>query len=207
MNIGKVCLEALKDIADLFFLLLSFCFAKPEEIKEHIVNREPVSEYEGPRPDEVVPASVQLAQTARGFIGKDASPKNRAPQELSCAEGIVNIINTTWPETLDEKIVGTDELDHALLRSKRFKGVLDPIEGDVIVFPRTATVHGHALICVAIEKEIPIYASNDSLQGIFQKNYTRFTARREFITNRGLRGHIWRAVDIGLAEDPHERDN
>src|SRR3990167_4049391 len=50
----------------------------------------------------------RLAEEAKAFIGLDASPQNLAPQELSCAEGVVNIVNACWPNTLSDKIVGTD---------------------------------------------------------------------------------------------------
>ena len=154
---------------------------------------EPVNEYEGPRAESIlIPANELLAETAQLWIGKDASPKNRAPKELSCAEGVVNIVNQAFPGTLHPDIVGTDALDLALRRSKRFKPVLDPAQGCIEVSPRTATVNGHCGIYVYNDK----IASNDSRTGKFQINYTRQTWRDYFIKKKGLKAHLFLPVDL-----------
>ncbi len=148
----------------------------------------------------VITAGRLLEREASRWIGKDASPKNLAPKEVSCAECIVHITNNVWPGTLDPRIVGTDELERALRRSNRFEAALDPEIGSIIVFPRTATVNGHALVCVDIVDGTPVYASNDSLTGLFYRNYTRQSARNYFIVKKGLKGYIF--TPRWLSTDP-----
>lgn len=128
-----------------------------------------------------------LADHAKMWLGLDASPLDRAPNELSCAECVVNIVNHTWPGTLDPTIIGTDELFAALKKSPRFKGVLDPVPGTIVVSPKTATAHGHT----GIYTDIDTIASNDSRDGKFRENYTRGSWRRTFIQTRGLKGYLF----------------
>lgn len=183
--------------------LLNF-IPDPETDPKTLPMNAPDDNYEGPRADAIlVVASDALAQTAWNFLGKDASPLNRAPQELSCAEGVVNIINTTWPGTLRETIVGTDVLYEEMKRSPRFKGVLEPVIGCIEISPRTMTTNGH----VGIYTDSDRIASNDSKTGKFNKNYTRQSWRDVFIKGRGLKAYLFQPVDIAIAEDPHERDN
>lgn len=141
-----------------------------------------------PRPET---ASQRLAEEAKMYLGLDASPLDRAPDELSCAECVVNIVNQAWPGTLDPTIVGTDALFTALKKSPCFKGVLDPTEGTIVVSPKTATVHGHA----GVYTDIDTIASNDSRDGKFRENYTRGSWRRTFIQQRGLKGYLFAPVD------------
>ncbi len=141
--------------------------------------------------ESVPSAAIQLAQTAREFIGEDASPRNRAPEELSCAEGVVWIVNFTWKGCLSPDIVGTDQLYLALKRSMRFRPALDPVEGCIVVFPKTATTHGHTGIYVGQDS----IASNDSRTGLFQENYTRESMRAYFVGKLGLKGYFFVPVD------------
>lgn len=132
-------------------------------------------------------AAQLLCAEAKKWLGKDASPRNRAPQELSCAEGVISIVNSAFPNTLDPNIVGTGPLDQALHRSPKFKGVLDPVEGCIEISPQTATVHGHVGIYVGPDS----IASNDSRTGKFEINYTRQSWRDTFIKKRGLKAHLF----------------
>jgi len=186
---GNAIWEATKD---LLYWLVSFVFARPEDAAAHPVNWDAI-EVKPPK----VSAPDKLKITALAWLGRDASPANRAPQELSCAEGVVNLINKTWPGTLSDTIIGTDQLYLALKKSKRFTWELDPIPGSVIVYPKVGEVHGHALICTRILLNgTAIFASNDSRTGKFEENYTRETARQEFIHNRGLKGYIFEPVEL-----------
>ncbi len=172
--------------------LINFLYHPETDPKTLPMNQDPVSEYEPPRSEEVVPPSTQLAQTARGWLGKDASPFNKAPQELSCAESVVNVVNSTWSGTLDPKIVGTDTLFAALKKSPRFQGVLEPVAGCIEVSPRTGATYGHCGIYVGPDS----IASNDSRDGKFRENYTRATWRKTFIQGRGLKAYLFVPVDL-----------
>lgn len=181
-----------KDILTALKYFVGTVFSRPVDIKKNSMN-EPDNgptdvRVELPEPT----AAEQLCATAKQFLGKDASPRNLAPQELSCAESVVNIVNTCWPGTLDTKLVGTDELDTALRKSKRFKATLDPVPGSIEVSPKAGAVHGHAGIYVYAD----YIASNDSKSGTFKINYTRQTWRIDLIKKRGLKAHLFTPVDL-----------
>ncbi len=139
-----------------------------------------------------ISAPELLAKAARGFLGRDASPLNRAPQELSCAECVVNIVNSVWPGSLRKDIVGTDELYMALKNFReRFRPALDPVVGCIVIFPKTATTHGHTGIYLAPDA----IGSNDSMTGLFQNNYTRQSMRDYFVKKLGLKGYFFVPID------------
>lgn len=131
--------------------------------------------------------SELLAEEARTWLEHDASPLNRAPKEVSCAEGVVNIVNNIFPNTFSNTIVSTDVLYHSLKGSPKFRGSLDPVIGCIIISPRTDTVFGH----VGIYTGADTVASNDSRDGIFKENYTRESWRNTFIKGRGLKGFFF----------------
>ena len=133
------------------------------------------------------PAGIQLAEEAKLWIGKDASPLNRAPQELSCAEGVTTIVNRVFPGTLDASIISTISLFEALKKSKKFKAVLDPAVGTIVVSPRIGNMPGHT----GIYTEENLICSNDSRTGKMQENYTRNSWRKTFIHGRGLKGYLF----------------
>lgn len=135
-------------------------------------------------------AAQRLAEEAKQFLGFDASPQNRAPQELSCAEGVVNIVNSCWPSTLPTSIVSTAVLFETLKRSPRFKPTLNPIEGCIVVSPTVGTNIGHT----GIYTEANVIASNDSRDGKFRENYTRELWRSYFVKKKGLKGFLFLPV-------------
>lgn len=146
-NILGNILSFLKDI-----LLLNLKFLKTVKPVPEIPKQEP--------------KKVSLAELAQECIGKDMSPKNLAPQELSCAEGLSNIINKIVPD-FPKDIVSSFDLYTALKKSPSFEAVLTPSKGCVIVSPRTSTVHGHCGVFIS-DTEI---VSNDSDTGFMEQNY------------------------------------
>lgn len=172
---------------------ISLLFVRPEEAKNHDVNNEikkpPDLTETSPLPKPS--AAEQLKTTALAWIGRDASPLNRAPQELSCAEAVVTLVNRTWPGTLDENIIDTYVLHRALIHSPRFHGVLDPVPGCIEISPRSGVAYGHVGIYVEADR----IASNDSRTGKFERNYTRMSWRKTFIQGRGLKAYLFVPVD------------
>lgn len=193
----------MKALWDFLVELFTAIFARSDEVHEHPMNQPEdasqtqeiatgTTETPEPIPNVIIKTPSQiLSEVARSYIGYDASPLNRAPQELSCAECVVNIVNMAFPGTLSTTIVGTDALNTALKRSPRFKGILDPVDGCIVVSPRTATVHGHAGIYVGPDS----IASNESKTGLFKINYTRQSWRNAFITGRGLKGYLYLPIE------------
>lgn len=145
----------------------------------------PVPIPQGPNP------AQQLCDTARKYLGQDVTPDDSVPDVVACATTVVHIVNETWPVgVLQPYIVGTDALYQALYHSKRFKPVLDPQPGTIVVSPQTPTTHGHCGIYVGPDE----IASNDSSNGKFNINYNRQSWRNTFIKGRGLKGYLFTPV-------------
>lgn len=141
-------------------------------------------------PAPVISAPTRLLNETLHWIGRDASPQNLAPEELSCAEGVSNIIHNVFPD-FPKGVLSTADLFTALKKSPHFKGILDPVVGCVEISPRTLAISGH----VGIYVEADSIASNDSRDGIFRENYTRESWRNVFIKGRGLKAYLFQPVD------------
>lgn len=139
--------------------------------------------------------SERLTEEARLMLGKDASPRNLAPQELSCAEGVSNIIHSVLPD-FPAGIVGTPELYQLLSKSEHFVRVTDPKPGCVVISPTVirdgVKVHGHTGIYLTYSK----IASNSSSSGLWTQNYTRDSWIAYFYEKLSLKGYLFQPRDI-----------
>lgn len=132
-----------------------------------------------------VPTNTErLLKLAKESLGTDLSPFDIAPDELGCAESISNLIGKviTFPVS-----ISTAQLKECLDDSKQFERITEPEDGAIIVSPRTDTVFGHVGIFLGTS-----IASNNSLNGLFEKNYLYSTWIKEFKEKRGLRIYLWR---------------
>lgn len=154
---------------------------------------EPIAAPEPVQPTQTTPVperpTERLAEAAIGMLGKDASPKNLAPQELSCAEGVSNIINSVYTD-FPAELLGTVDLYHVLRSSPHFTLVSTPVRGCVVVSPTTGDNHGHT----GIYTQENVIASNDSRTGLFGENYTRQSWIAYFGTKKGLSGYLFMPV-------------
>lgn len=124
-----------------------------------------------PEPVEPEPAPIPsyaslIAKQSVSWLGIDASPLNLAPEELSCAEGVSNILRTIYPDFT--YTISTIELASLLKKSPYFKATLTPSAGCVVVSPRNGATAGHCGIFITDDQ----IASNDSQSGLWQQNYT-----------------------------------
>jgi hypothetical protein len=135
-------------------------------------------------PDKVTNREI-LFQKAKSFIGQDASPYDKAPDNLGCAE----TVNEIYEAAFGKEIGGgtsTYWLYDALKNSQDFERVTLPLPGDIVISPtgyggRNGIDRGHAGI-VAEEGKI---MSNESTNGKFELNYTieSWRARYEKLGN------------------------
>lgn len=111
-----------------------------------------------------------LYEAARRQLGNDASPRDRASDELGCAESVSEIIQDVLPDF--PVVTGTYTLWILLSHDKRFRQVTNNLPGTIIISPTgTARKHkfpGHVGIC-GFSGTI---MSNNSRTGIFEENYT-----------------------------------
>lgn len=139
-----------------------------------------------------VSLALQIYNEAHNWIGKDASPKNAAVQELACAESVCTILHGVIPDfPLD--IISTAVLAQTLEHHPHFASTDLFWPGTIIVSPRTATINGHAGIFLSGGR----IASNDSKTGLFEDNYSLDEWAKEMRVKRGLRILYFKAVDNG----------
>jgi hypothetical protein len=138
--------------------------------------------------DEAPKAPVETAQEklfriAKEFLGTDASPDDRAPDEFGCAESV----NQIYKKAFGVEIGGgesTYQLYLALRKHPLFKllTIKDPIEpGDVVISPTgyggsNEISHGH---CGIVGEDGHIM-SNESKSGKFEVNYTMESWRARY---------------------------
>lgn len=144
---------------------------------------------EDPKPTEPISLSEELYQEAVKWLGKDASPKNLAPDDLACAESVSHIISQITPWTA---ITGTWTLNSHLNLSPKFEKVAvnNVRPGDVLVYPTgelRAPFVGHAFIC----GKNGVLMSNTSATGKWEENYTLATARARW-EGVGYHPHFYR---------------
>ena len=145
-----------------------------------------------PEPEPQLTNAEKLVKVAVALLGKDASPMQLSPQELSCAEGVSFIIHQVFPD-FPANVVSTIELDSILDNSPHyFKDTKLPGEGCIIISPREDEKPGHCGIFVT-NREI---ASNDSATGLFISNYTWDSWVKTFREKRGLK-HIFLYQPLG----------
>ena len=142
----------------------------------------PIHEDYPPKPN----VQGDIAKAAEEAVGTDLSPQNLAPQELSCAEGLSNLIHAIVVDILP-RMISTIELKNSLDDCKKFDRVLKPKRGTIIVSPRIGNTPGHCGIFVN-EKDI---ISNDSKTGTMQKNYTYSSWVGEMFVRRKLHIYFW----------------
>src|SRR5687768_13658767 len=75
----------------------------------------------------------KLYDAAYRFIGKDASPRDLAPDEYGCAETISAVIQNAFPELRFPTFLSTRELFDYFNRSPSFRTAGEPNYGFIIL--------------------------------------------------------------------------
>lgn len=111
----------------------------------------------------------KLLQSAKDFIGKEASPDDIAPDELACAESVCNIIRTVFRDF--PVLTYTPHLFKELKRDKRFRLTTEIKPGNIIISP---TEYGSGIFPghVGIMLENQRITSNTSRNGLWENNYS-----------------------------------
>lgn len=185
---GATKVNGLNWTTDLLSRLLVFCKSLLT-LDLQVLQQLPVSAPSAVEPIPEPTKQKRLLQAVKSWIGKDASPENRAPQELSCAEGVSRILHNLFP-SFPKGIVSSKELDNELARSTLFRRTSFPKSATVIVSPRTAQMNGHAGFTIEDDKIV----SNDSKTGLMAQNYTISSWIKKFKEGRGLELHLYELV-------------
>lgn len=116
--------------------------------------------------------NTTLYEKAKTYLGKDASPRDRAPDEVGCAESVSTIIQDVLPDF--PIITGTYTLWKRLEADPRFRRVTVQMPGTIIISP-TGTVKANIPGHVGIFANGELIMSNDSFKGTWQENYNLTT--------------------------------
>lgn len=122
----------------------------------------------------------KLYEVAYSFLGKDASPKDLAPDDLACAESV----NAVYKAAFGHEIgggVSTTQMYRALKNSDEFLEVDAPLFGDIVISP-TGYVRSVAVGHVGIVGKWQIM-SNNSATGRWEAHYTlqSWRARYDYV--------------------------
>jgi Bacteriophage peptidoglycan hydrolase len=127
------------------------------------------------------PASAKLYQTAMSFLGKDASPKNLAPNEVACAESVNDVVFAAFLENVGGGL-STASMYQALQSNTKFAEVSSPLKGDIVISP-TGTGNGQLSNGhVGIVGDNNQIMSNNSENGIWDIHYTVASWRARYVS-------------------------
>lgn len=158
--------------------------AIPEEIKA-----QPTMPPEQP----IVPKSnrEKILETAKKYIGKDASPLDNVPDEVGCADSCSRVVNEAIGDF--PIIVSTAALYISLKSNPRFKQSTELKAGSIIVSPTgygNGSIRGHT----GIIGDNEVIMSNDSATGQWQENYTIGTWVKRYRKVGGLPLYVFEPI-------------
>jgi len=121
-----------------------------------------------------------LYEAVKESLNVDVSPKDRARDEVGCAESASEVIRKVLPDF--PVVLGTWSLLDRLQNDTRFKKVTIPMPGTIIISPTGESLRdpapfpGH----VGFFLEGMKIASNTSATGMFEQNYTLETWKKRW---------------------------
>lgn len=134
----------------------------------------------------------KIYQEALLWLGKDASPKDIASDEVACVESLCNIVRQVMPMP---DLFNTKELLDFCNKSKLWKPTLEPKPGNIVI-SATGTgngtvAHGHCGIHAGDGKIM----SNTSANGKWEKNYSITSWVKRFRQTGGMRVFYFEALN------------
>lgn len=127
----------------------------------------------------------KLYATAKSFIGRDASPRDLAPDSLGCAESLNCVFETAFGKPILKNVVGTAALLVQLKKDPRFVEVKKPEAGDIVMNASgTSTKGARTGHCGVWGYEAVM--SNNSATGKWSTHYTLASWKTYFETKLGF---------------------
>jgi hypothetical protein len=163
-------------------------------------NEEPIKYIEKECPIPPVPQKTnreKLYETALTFIGKDASPKDAAPDEYGCMETVDSIHKACFGEYINpaKLSLSTTETYKYLLSSQGFVEPSEPMFGDIIISPTGYGNGGLSNGHVGILGKSNIIMSNNSDSGKWEENFTTTTWRSRYVGKGGFPVKYFRKIN------------
>lgn len=132
-------------------------------------------------------------------LGKDNTPEDRIPDELSCVDQLSTIVSTALEGNSKFPIMySTRSLFEYLSKSPSWKSVELPRYGDIILSVtgegNGSIAHGHCgILGKKTSEDGSLWImSNDSRNGIWSANYTVASWHRYFAAKGGMYSHFFR---------------
>ena len=161
INIDKI-IEAIKALYLQIILKLKGKIKK-EQAKQTSPVLPPISNEQVPRPAspqvEVKSMRIKIHEEAIKWLGKDASPRDLAPDELACVESVCRILQRAGVDV--PLHVSTIKFNRWLRASNQFKGTLDAKPGNIIISV-TGTGNGSIIGHTGIFYDEDVIMSNNS---------------------------------------------
>lgn len=160
------------------------------ELKQMLLKaQELLNSYDKPQMNKLYTVSVES-------LGTDASPKDKAPDYLGCADTVSTLINKVLPQQRWTGSTSTYFLRKDLIESPYFREVTDPQAGDVVISAtgyggKNGIKHGHTGIYMGNG----VIASNSSRTGKFDENFTLSSWKRYYCDRGGYELKFFRLVD------------
>jgi len=138
--------------------------------------------------------SEKLLKEALAKRGTDFTNDQIVSDEVSCAFALSTVIHEV--DSSFPIIKGTRELEDEVIRCGKFKKIDTPKAGAIVICATGTNSrpdimpHGHCGIYV---DEVNIM-SNDSMSGLWIKNYTRETWRQRYYYKGGFNVHLYEKV-------------
>lgn len=140
-----------------------------------------------PPPPPVTNRAKLLLAVAEARLGKEASPKDKVPDEVACVESLGNIIREVMPFPT---IYGTHEALQYFKKSNQWKASLDMKPGYVIINATgtgNGSMRGHCGIILGGGK----IASNNSLNGLWRTDYTLDSWKARYRIKGGMTTYVF----------------
>lgn len=146
-------------------------------------------------PEPVKPAEEttreKIYQEALLWLGKDASPNDKANDELGCAESVSTIVRRVVPSF--PIMLGTADMLAYLKKNKQWKATLEPKPGNIIVSATgtgNGSIRGHCGIHAGGGKIM----SNRSATGKWEQNFTVESWVKRYRTGGGMAVYYFEVV-------------
>jgi len=133
--------------------------------------KEQVDELKTPHNSPKMPPSEHLYRVAVSFLNTDASPLDKADDEVGCAESVSNILQTAFGDFPIEIELATWILNKKLDTHSKFKRTLDLDCGNIIISP-TGSGNGSTRGHVGIIGKDGKIMSSESATGLWKENYS-----------------------------------
>lgn len=144
--------------------------------------------------DDEYKKSERLYNVMLSVLNTDVTPKDQVDDDVSCAFSLDTIYKLAFGEYIagTNVTVSTLKLKEALMQNYNFALAKKAEKGDIVVYPTGEGnfKHGHCFIVGENSK----WYSNSSHNGLWQQNYTEYTADYRYVKQGNFPKYIFRLV-------------